>query len=87
METPASKPRETALSSQDRALALKENPEDTLGQGLLEARSEVRCVLVCFSSAPGLSKESVLGPLLQLSGARTPPFTDFGVCSSFYSTA
>ncbi|XP_014652224.1 PREDICTED: zinc finger protein 74 [Ceratotherium simum simum] len=41
METPAPKPRETALSSQDPALTLRENPEDKLGQGLLEAKSEV----------------------------------------------
>ncbi|XP_066221495.1 zinc finger protein 74 isoform X1 [Saccopteryx leptura] len=40
METPAPKPQETALSSQDLVLPLKENPEDTLGQSLLEARSE-----------------------------------------------
>nr|KAF6468801.1 zinc finger protein 74 [Rousettus aegyptiacus] len=40
METPAPKPQETVLSSQDPALPLKENPEDKLGKGLLEARPE-----------------------------------------------
>ncbi|XP_054448798.1 zinc finger protein 74 [Pteronotus mesoamericanus] len=40
METPAPKPQETALSSQDPALPLKEIPENKLGQGLLAARSE-----------------------------------------------
>ncbi|XP_040475501.1 zinc finger protein 74 isoform X3 [Ursus maritimus] len=39
METPAPKPQETALPSQEPALALKKNP-DQLGQGLPEARSE-----------------------------------------------
>ncbi|XP_027628407.1 zinc finger protein 74 [Tupaia chinensis] len=40
METMAPKPQETALSSQDLTLSLKENPDDTLGWNLLEARSE-----------------------------------------------
>ncbi|XP_058548918.1 zinc finger protein 74 isoform X1 [Neofelis nebulosa] len=40
METPAPKPQETALPSQEPALTLRKNPEDKLGQGLLEARSE-----------------------------------------------
>ncbi|XP_019565741.2 zinc finger protein 74 isoform X1 [Rhinolophus sinicus] len=40
METSAPKLQETALFSQDPALPLKENPEDKLGPGLLEARSE-----------------------------------------------
>ncbi|XP_057347405.1 zinc finger protein 74 isoform X2 [Manis pentadactyla] len=40
METPAPKPQETALPSQDPVLPFKENPEDTWGQGLLEAKSE-----------------------------------------------
>lgn len=31
----------SALSSQEPALTLRKNPEDKLGQGLLEARSEV----------------------------------------------
>ncbi|XP_007953658.1 zinc finger protein 74 [Orycteropus afer afer] len=40
MEAPAPKPTETALPSQDPALAFKENPEDELGPGFLGARSE-----------------------------------------------
>ncbi|XP_062038615.1 zinc finger protein 74-like isoform X2 [Lepus europaeus] len=40
METSALEPEETALCSQNPALPLKENPEDELGWGLLEARSE-----------------------------------------------
>lgn len=41
METPAPEPRETAPSFQDPALLLKEMPEDKLGQGILDAKSEV----------------------------------------------
>uniref|UniRef100_A0A287B0B3 Zinc finger protein 74 n=1 Tax=Sus scrofa TaxID=9823 RepID=A0A287B0B3_PIG len=40
METPAPEPRETAPSFQDPALLLKEMPEDKLGQGILDAKSE-----------------------------------------------
>ncbi|XP_036133164.1 zinc finger protein 74-like [Molossus molossus] len=40
METPAPKPQETALSSQDPALPHKENLEDKWGHSLLEARPE-----------------------------------------------
>ncbi|XP_004386274.1 zinc finger protein 74 isoform X2 [Trichechus manatus latirostris] len=38
MEAPAPKLEETALSSQDPASPFKENPEDKVGHGLLEAR-------------------------------------------------
>uniref|UniRef100_A0A2K6GYU8 Zinc finger protein 74 n=1 Tax=Propithecus coquereli TaxID=379532 RepID=A0A2K6GYU8_PROCO len=40
METSTPKPEETALSCQDPALSLKENPGDISGWGLLEARCE-----------------------------------------------
>ncbi|XP_015005255.1 zinc finger protein 74 isoform X1 [Macaca mulatta] len=40
MEIPAPEPEKTALSSQDPAVSLKENPEDISGWGLPEARSK-----------------------------------------------
>uniref|UniRef100_A0A5F4VS54 Zinc finger protein 74 n=2 Tax=Callithrix jacchus TaxID=9483 RepID=A0A5F4VS54_CALJA len=40
METPAPESKKTALSSQDPALSLKENPEDISGWGLPETRSK-----------------------------------------------